>query len=291
VDPAQLLAESEAALESRWGDARLLPGALRLLSHLSAAGVPVAVATSTPRATFDKKLATKAGLRALWRAVVCGDEVARGKPSPDVFLAAAAALGAPPGDCVVFEDAPSGVQGALAAGMHVVCVPSLPDRGAYANPAEVAASGAVAYQILPSLLAFQPQSLGLPAFDDAEAGVVPLDVPLRLKGTVVKGFGRGSAQLGIPTANLDSSSLSAALAHTVTGAMRAAGAAAPRRAALLHSSAPPLATPLIRRPPQRRRRAPPAKMHLSRGGAGRQASTRGGRRLGTATRSTRRPCP
>jgi riboflavin kinase len=235
VDPEQLLAESEAALESRWGDARLLPGALRLLKHLCAAGVPVAVATSTPRATFNKKLATKAELRALWRAVVCGDEVAAGKPSPDVFLAAAAALGVAPADCLVFEDAPSGVQGALAAGMHVVCVPSLPDRGAYADPATCGAPGG--YQILPSLLAFQPQTLGLPAFADAEAGVIPLDTPLRLKGTVVKGFGRGSAQLGIPTANLDSASLSAALAHTVTGARARAHAHRPHLPA---AQTPPL---------------------------------------------------
>ena len=49
-----------------------------------------------------------------------GDEVPRGKPHPDIFLAAAARLGVPPGECVAFEDSPAGVAAARAAGM--VCV-------------------------------------------------------------------------------------------------------------------------------------------------------------------------
>lgn len=67
----------------RWADAPLMPGALRLVRHLAARGVPFAVATSTPRATFNAKMAAKAELRALLGgdgaaapvAVVCGDEV------------------------------------------------------------------------------------------------------------------------------------------------------------------------------------------------------------------------
>ena len=47
-------------------------------------------------------------------------------------------------------------------------------------------------QLLPSLMAFDPQSLGLPAFEDLVHGVVPMDAPLHIRGTVVKGFGRGS---------------------------------------------------------------------------------------------------
>lgn len=54
--------------------------------------------------------------------MVRSDEVPRGKPHPDVFLAAARRLAVPAGDCVAFEDAPAGVVAAKAAGMTVVAV-------------------------------------------------------------------------------------------------------------------------------------------------------------------------
>jgi beta-phosphoglucomutase-like phosphatase (HAD superfamily) len=115
----------------RWGQARLLPGALRLLRHLSVSGIPFAIATSTPRATLQLKLATKPELaRLVAGRVVCGDEVSAGKPAPDIFLAAARLMNVLPKDmeasdasmnsdgrtdsvlqnCIVVEDAPSGVQ-------------------------------------------------------------------------------------------------------------------------------------------------------------------------------------
>ena len=64
-------------------------------------------------------------------------------------------------------------------------------------------------EVLSSLLDFQPSQYGLPAFEDLICGVTPMHPPWRLVGTVVKGFGRGSKELGIPTANLDSSALQA----------------------------------------------------------------------------------
>lgn len=60
---------------ARWADVRPLPGARRLLEHLHSCGARVAVATSTSRATFQKKLAKKPWLTALFQAAVCGDEV------------------------------------------------------------------------------------------------------------------------------------------------------------------------------------------------------------------------
>lgn len=261
---AELLAESEPLLSARWGEARPMPGALRLLRHLAALSVPVAVATSTPRASFEKKLAGKPELRALLTrcggSVACGDEVSRGKPAPDVFELAVAKLllwrqegkegedeeaGGDPkallpaarealakGAVAVFEDAPSGVEGALAAGARVVVVPSLRDPAAY-PPSEACCSsggGCVAANV-PSLLAFDPRCLGLAPFDDlvpssalpaalARAGAraaVPLDPPLRIRGKVVRGFGRGSRELGIPTANVDPDALVTALSEAVTG--------------------------------------------------------------------------
>ena len=61
--------------------------------------------------------------------------------------------------------------------------------------------------MLPSLLDFRPESYGLPPFEDTVCGVVPLYPAWRLKGPVVKGFGRGSRELGIPTANLEAVAL------------------------------------------------------------------------------------
>lgn len=59
----------------RWADVRPLPGVRRLLEHLRACGCRVAIATSTSRATFDKKLSKKPWMRELFQAAVCGDEV------------------------------------------------------------------------------------------------------------------------------------------------------------------------------------------------------------------------
>lgn len=62
-------------------------------------------------------------------------------------------------------------------------------------------------EILASLLDFQPGKFGLPGFEDTVCGVVPLHPAWRLKGEVVRGFGRGSKELGIPTANIDTKAL------------------------------------------------------------------------------------
>ncbi|KAF8063703.1 hypothetical protein HT031_003558 [Scenedesmus sp. PABB004] len=215
VPAQQLFDETEPLLQARWADVRPLPGARRLLEHLAACGARVGIATSTSRAAFDRKLANKPWLRALVQAVVCGDEVAAGKPAPDVFVAAAAALGVAPEACLVFEDAPSGVEGAVAAGMRVVVVPSLLEARQEYEPST--ADGPGVAQVLPSLLAFEPARYGLPPFGDVIAGVIPLDRPLPIKGPVVKGFGRGSKELGIPTANVDADALRGTIAEAVTG--------------------------------------------------------------------------
>jgi sugar-phosphatase len=52
--------------------------------------------------------------------LVTPERLSRGKPDPEGYLLAARALGAPPADCVVFEDAPAGIEAGRAAGMHVV---------------------------------------------------------------------------------------------------------------------------------------------------------------------------
>jgi HAD superfamily hydrolase (TIGR01509 family) len=84
-------------------------------------GIPLAVASSSRRERLDRTL-ERAGLDALFAVSVAGDEIARGKPAPDMFLEAARRLGAAPARCVVVEDSPPGVEAGLAAGMVTVGV-------------------------------------------------------------------------------------------------------------------------------------------------------------------------
>jgi sugar-phosphatase len=79
-----------------------------------------AVATSGMRLVASERL-QRAGLP-IPRVLVCAEDVLHGKPSPDVYLMAAAGLGVDPSDCVVIEDAPAGIEAARAAGMLVVAL-------------------------------------------------------------------------------------------------------------------------------------------------------------------------
>ena len=88
-----------------------------------AAGWPVALASSSHRRVIDAALAAT-GLTDVFVAVVSSDEVARGKPAPDVFLEAARRLGADPVDVLVVEDSLNGLKAARAAGMTTVLVPN-----------------------------------------------------------------------------------------------------------------------------------------------------------------------
>lgn len=102
----------------------LRPGAPELLSHLQAEGVPMAVATSTARTSAEPRL-RQAGVFDMLGAVVTRSDVARGKPDPETFLAAAHALGARPSRCLALEDSHNGVRAAAAAGMATIMVPDL----------------------------------------------------------------------------------------------------------------------------------------------------------------------
>jgi HAD superfamily hydrolase (TIGR01509 family) len=95
-----------------------------LLDLLDAHRIPKAVATSTRRERAQAKLA-RTNLLHRFDALVGGDEVARGKPAPDIFIAAATRLGAARSGCIVLEDSEPGVIAAFAAGMTPIMVPDL----------------------------------------------------------------------------------------------------------------------------------------------------------------------
>lgn len=114
---------------------------------LSAAGVPLAVASSSPRIRLDASL-IKIGVDHAFPVTVAGDEVTRGKPAPDLYLAAAAGLGVDARDCVAVEDTGSGVASAQAAGMRVVAIERDHINPATLEEAEVVLAALSAEQIL-----------------------------------------------------------------------------------------------------------------------------------------------
>lgn len=137
------LAEREALFETLMPTAEPMPGARELTAALRGAGVPLAVATSSSAPVFGLKTRRHRAWFAEFDAIVLGDDprVRAGKPAPDIFLVAAAALGAMPEHCLVVEDAPAGVAAARAAGMQVLAVPDAAlDRGRVADADAVVAS-------------------------------------------------------------------------------------------------------------------------------------------------------
>jgi HAD superfamily hydrolase (TIGR01509 family) len=96
-----------------------VPGATAFVEAIAHSGMACAVATSASR--HDARHVLEAlGLTGRFGAVVTAEDVARGKPDPEVYLRAAGEIGVAPGTCLVFEDAVVGVQAARAAGMRVI---------------------------------------------------------------------------------------------------------------------------------------------------------------------------
>jgi HAD superfamily hydrolase (TIGR01509 family) len=102
------------------------PGALELLGAVRAAGVAVGLASNSPRVFVDRALSVAGVDDGHFDVVVSADDVAAPKPAPDLYLAACAALGAPPERAAALEDSQTGVASAGAAGLYVIAVPYFP---------------------------------------------------------------------------------------------------------------------------------------------------------------------
>jgi HAD superfamily hydrolase (TIGR01509 family) len=102
---------------------RPMPALFELLSHLEALGLPKAVATSSERRHLEPIL-TRYELLPRFHALLTAEDVARGKPAPDIYLKAAATLGVSPSEMMVLEDSEAGTRAAAAAGAVIVSVPS-----------------------------------------------------------------------------------------------------------------------------------------------------------------------
>lgn len=112
-----------------------LPGAAEWVERLHAEGWSQAVASSAPRCNVDTVL-DALGLGAWFQSTVAAEDVQAGKPDPQVFLIAAARLGAEPWGCIVVEDAPAGVEAARRAQMRSIGV----GRNAQSLGADLAAA-------------------------------------------------------------------------------------------------------------------------------------------------------
>ncbi len=122
-EPAAINAEVVRSMLDAYRDhLPLFEGANRAVERL-AAHYPLAIASSSNRELIDTVLGP-AGLAPFFRATVSSEEVARGKPAPDVYLEAARRLGVEPTRCAAVEDSHGGIRSAKAAGMRVIAIPN-----------------------------------------------------------------------------------------------------------------------------------------------------------------------
>lgn len=157
ISPETFLELRTPLMNERFPHASAMAGAQRLVRHLSAKGVPIAVGTSSSRHYFDLKISRHREWFALFDAIVTADDpqVGAAKPAPDIFLVAAERLGINPADCLVFEDSPFGITAAKAAGMYAVAIP---------DPAMPDEKFTHADRRLQSLETFAPEQWGLPGY-------------------------------------------------------------------------------------------------------------------------------
>lgn len=161
MTPEEFVARQHELALKIMSTADILPGVEKLLRHLAAHKIPMALATSSGERMYKIKTSRHTELFDLFDHKVYGssdDEVVHGKPAPDIFIVAANRFPDKPhpSQCLVFEDAPNGVQAALAAGCQVVMVPP---------PFVTDEMRKEATLTIDSMEEFKPELFGLPAYD------------------------------------------------------------------------------------------------------------------------------
>lgn len=203
----EFILEITPLFSERWCNVKALPGADRVIKHFRSHGIPMALASNSPRTNMESKISYHQGWKESFSFIIGGDEVKMGKPSPEIFLEAAKMLNVEPSSCLVIEDSLPGITAGKSAGMEVVAVPSIPKQSHLYTSAD---------EVINSLLDLQPEKWGLPPFQDWVEGTLPMQ-PWFIGGPVIKGFGRGSKVLGIPTANLSTEGYSGLLLEHPSG--------------------------------------------------------------------------
>ena len=121
--PEEINDEVVRRMQARYAtDLPLIGGAVEAVERL-AARWPLALASSSNRELIDLVLELS-GLARHFRVTVSSEEVARGKPAPDVYLEAGRRLGVPPERCAAIEESENGIRSAKAAGMRVLAIPN-----------------------------------------------------------------------------------------------------------------------------------------------------------------------
>ena len=123
MDPLAVAHAKEEIYFTMLAEIRLIEPVVAFAREKHAKGFPVSIASGGMRHVVRKMLEVT-GLSGMFPIVATPEDVAHGKPSPDLFLFAAARMGVPARECLVFEDAEPGRQAAIAAGMDYVMVPS-----------------------------------------------------------------------------------------------------------------------------------------------------------------------
>ena len=158
ISAEEFLKERETILDELFPTCELMPGVERLLLHLHKHNIPMAVATSSHSRNFKLKTEKchKQLFDKVFHHVITGDQVTNSKPSPDIFQVASDGFDGDidPNLVLVFEDAPIGVEAALAADMNVVLVSESVETGTIK-----------CNQHLKSMKKFCPELWGLPPFE------------------------------------------------------------------------------------------------------------------------------
>ncbi|MEV6851964.1 HAD family phosphatase [Actinoplanes sp. NPDC051411] len=152
--PSQVASDVLSRMAARYrDDLPLIPGSVAAVRRLGER-FTLALASSSARVLIDQVLQT-AGLTDAFAVTLSTEEVPRGKPAPDVYLAAASKLGVPAAECAAVEDSSNGLRSAGAAGMAVVAVP----HGVYPPAADALALASLTVTSIETLTADEVAAL------------------------------------------------------------------------------------------------------------------------------------